>query len=819
METLKADLHAHSKYSTRPSEWVLRKIGCSESYTEPLNVYNIAREKGMDLVTITDHNTLSGSLEIAHLPGTFVSEEITTYFPEDGCKLHVLAYNINERIHDDISRVRENVFTLVEYLNRTNVVHALAHPLYSINERLTEKHFHQALLLFRCFEMNGSRDDYQNRMLRIILENLMENDIALLSDKHALAPVGEQPWDKVIIGGSDDHSSLNIARVFTEVTPASSIDEFIQGIYRNHTCVRGKGSNPKQMAQTLYSIAYQFYKNKFQLERYVGKDLLMRFLDRALIPGAGREKYFLAKVRSALSYRRKAQGGKDTRKVGAESHTIKELLLKEGRGIVVGDPQIGELLKNTGDRPWENEDILFHFMNRVSEKVLRQFADSTLVSLSGADLFNIFHGLGSAGCLYTMLAPFFVSYTIFMKDRQFCRTMHARFDKKSVHPPRRRLRIGHFTDTFNEVNGVALTLKMESQIASKHHKNMKIITCGPENTDPGVANFTPIGVFELPEYPGLKLYYPPLLEMVNYCYEQEFTHIHSATPGPLGLAALAISRILKIPIYGTYHTALPQYTSNLTGDFAMEEIMWRYIIWYYHQMDAVYVPSRATGKELESRGMDKNKIVFYPRGIDVKRFHPSKRNGFFQSRLGLNKEDRKLLYVGRVSKEKNLPFLVEAFKKLTEIRERVHLVIVGDGPYLEEMRKELGDYPASFTGYLSGEDLAQAYASSDIFVFPSTTDTFGNVVLEAQASGIPVIVTNEGGPQENLMPGKTGFIIPAHDKEAFINAVLSLLDNPGRMGKMRKEARQYMKERSFDTSFLALWDTYREFTPEHATAL
>ena len=178
---LKADLHVHSEYSTRPSEWILRKLGCSESYTQPQKVYEIATQRGMDLVTITDHNSLAGSLEIAHLESTFVSEEITTYFPATGCKLHVLAFNITEAQHQDISRCRENVFDLTTYLNQEKIVHALAHPLFSVNDKLTEEHLEQALVLFLNFELNGSRDDFQNLILKQILENLTREDIERLT--------------------------------------------------------------------------------------------------------------------------------------------------------------------------------------------------------------------------------------------------------------------------------------------------------------------------------------------------------------------------------------------------------------------------------------------------------------------------------------------------------------------------------------------------------------------------------------------------------------------------------------------------------------
>ena len=120
--SLKTDLHVHSKYSVRPSEWILQKLGCAESYTEPVDLYKIAIERGMDLITISDHNTIAGNLEIAHLDNTFVSEEITAYFPDDRCKVHVLAWDINEEHHESISKCRENIFDLIQYLNNHTIV-------------------------------------------------------------------------------------------------------------------------------------------------------------------------------------------------------------------------------------------------------------------------------------------------------------------------------------------------------------------------------------------------------------------------------------------------------------------------------------------------------------------------------------------------------------------------------------------------------------------------------------------------------------------------------------------------------------------------
>mgnify|MGYP006277236995 CR=1 FL=1 len=800
----RVDLHVHSKYSTRPSEWILRKIGCSESYTEPSQLHAIAKARGMDFVTITDHNTIAGSLEIAHLDDTFVSEEITTYFPEDRCKLHVLAHSITETQHVEITRLRENVFELVPYLRGQGIHHGVAHPLYSVNDRLTVEHVEEMLLLFNTFEMNGSRDSYQNRILREILDRLTEEDLAFLADKHGIPPHGSTPWKKRLTAGSDDHSALNIAGSWTEVPEADTVEAFLEGVRQGRSTTQGQEASPKTLAHNIYSIAYQFYRGKFSLDRYVSRELLLRFVDRALSPSNGEGTRLVNRLKTTLAFH--MPRFPFTR---STPNTMTGLLQREAREVIAGSARMNRFLRTPAKGPRDAEEAWYGFVVDMSDKILHQFADSLMGSLSGANLFHIFHTMGSAGSLYTMLAPYFVSYSVFTKDRRFCDHCLRSMVKDSPHNSPGRLKIAHFTDTFYEVNGVAKTLQLHVKMALKNDKQQEIITCSPEQDTPGVVNFSPIGTYDLPEYPDMKLYYPPLLSMLNYCYEEGFTHIHSATPGPIGLAALAIARILKRPICSTYHTALPQYVSQLTEDPAMEEIMWRYTLWYYNEMDVVYVPSHAVGDELKAKGVPEEKIRFYPRGIDSRRFHPSKRNGFFRSRYRLDDGALKLLYVGRVSREKNVTLLESVFRELCRSRRDIHLVIVGDGPYLDEMKRRTADLPVTFTGFLDGEDLCQAYASSDIFVFPSTTDTFGNVILEAQASGLPVVVTDEGGPKENLLPGETGFVIPADDQESFSRSLKKLVDDRGLLQTMKENARHYSEGRSFEKAYIDLWNSYR----------
>ncbi len=805
-KTTRVDLHLHSKFSVRPSQWILQKMGCPESFVDPMALYSLAKQKGMSLVTITDHNTISGCLEIAHLPDTFISEEVTTYFPEDNCKIHVLAHNIDEKAHSEIQRVRENIFDLVTYLSQAGIYHALAHPLFSLNDKLTMEHFEKMLLLFKNFELNGTRDVLQNQCLRVILSNLDSTAIQSLAEKHGIEPHFPEPWTKRLIAGSDDHSSLNIASSFTEVEGVHNPESFLIEL-RNNPRVVGEGSTPQSLAHNIYAIAYQFYKKKFGLERYSGKDVLLRVLDGFLQPDKAEEAGILARLHGYWSRR------KQTRAKARATASIQDLFRHEALRFIWDNPGLMQFAESGTSKPQDLERKWFEFVNEVSNKVLLHFANHLLDHLSGANVFNIFHSIGSAGGLYSLLAPYFVAYSIFGKEKAF--SLQA-LDWFGIPKPQgealRPAKVAHFTDTFYEINGVATTLQQQINLAIKTKRDLVIITCNEKDATKfkGVRNFKPVGVYELPEYPEQKLCYPPFLEMLSYCYENEFTHIHCATPGPIGLAALAIARILRLPLYGTYHTALPQYAQYLTNDSAIEELVWRYTLWYYDQMDQVFVPSRSTGNELIQKGIAKEKVRLFARGIDTERFHPSKRNRYLENRFHLNGSSVRLLYVGRISREKDLPILEDAFRLLVSaVGRRVHLVLVGDGPYSAEMQENMKDMPCSFTGYLEGEDLASVYASCDLFVFPSTTDTFGNVVLEAQASGLPVVVTDSGGPQENLLPGETGVIVEGSSTESLLEALKNLVQNPGRLKEMGRKARRYSEERSFEKAFKTSWTMYQ----------
>lgn len=798
---MKIDLHCHSRYSERPTIWLMQKIGCPESFTDPVDLYRIAQSKGMHAVTITDHNRIEGCLDIAHLPGTFISEELTTYFPEDGCKVHVLAYDITEAEHRELQEARKNIYDLVRYLRGRDIVHALAHPFYPVNDRLTMEHLEKLWLLFKVVELNGDQCDAANRRSVEVIRNLTPATIARLADKHGIEPGFAEPWKKIWIGGSDDHSSLHLARTFTEVENAGNLVEFFRGVQRGEARIEYRAANPEMMGHNIYGIAYQFYKNKSGLERHVNKDAFLKFADRMLHqrPVDGAESW-LEWLQMKVNQRRRS-----VRDVRPGDPLIK-LLRSEALKALEKDPQLMRLIRDrAGERP--DEQKWFEFVDEVSRRITLQISEATLEHVVNGRVFAVFQSAGSVAALYFLLAPYFIAYAVHSKERRLSLQASRHFGASATGEGEPR--VAHFTDTFHEVNGVATTLKRQLESAGRAGRPYRMVTCYPETFPmlPGVKNFLPLGVFDTPEYPEQKIAIPPFLEMLRWVYEQDFTVIHAATPGPMGLAALAIGRILKLPVIGTYHTAFPEFARHLTQSPFVEDLMWQFMISYYAQLDLILAPSEATARQLESRGLKTDRLQVYPRGVDVERFHPRHRR-----RPGLDageSPDRvQLLYVGRVSREKNMPLLAEAFRRIATQRSDAELVIVGDGPYLAEMRDKLAGLPVAFTGYLAGDDLLRAFASADLFVFTSTTDTFGNVVLEAQASGLPVLVTDGGGPRENLIEGETGRVLPADDVAAFQRAINQLLDDPQRLARMGRSARRYAETRGFDRAFDAKWAMY-----------
>ncbi|MEO8045438.1 MAG: PHP domain-containing protein, partial [Spartobacteria bacterium] len=260
----RCDLHLHSKFSDRSEDWIFRRFDFPDSYTDPSDLYARAKEAGMDFVTITDHDTIEGCLAISSNADTFISEQITTYFPQDPCKMNLLAWGLNEAQHAEIVRLRENVFDLQAFLQKESIAHAVAHPLYSINGKLTTSHLERLILLFRHFEgINGLRDALLSELTRHILGQLTPAKVEEFANRHNLAPTHPEPWKKVLVGGSDDHGGIFVGSVFTETPAAKTPAEFLDHLRAGNCTAHGEGGTPLALSHGFYNTLASFIQDRF----------------------------------------------------------------------------------------------------------------------------------------------------------------------------------------------------------------------------------------------------------------------------------------------------------------------------------------------------------------------------------------------------------------------------------------------------------------------------------------------------------------------------------------------------------------------------
>src|SRR5436190_8907159 len=260
----RCDLHIHSRFSARSEEWLFRRFDFPDSYTDPRDLYQLLRERAMDFITITDHDTIDGSREIADLDHTFISEEVTTFFPHDPCKLHLLVWGISEAQHAEITALRENIYDLQSYLQREAIGHSVAHPLYNINGKLEATHLERLILLFKHFEgINGLRDALLSVLARELLSGLTPQKIDELANRHNLQPTHPEPWQKIFTGGSDDHGGQFVAGAFTETPKARTAAEFLQHIRGGDCEPRGEGGTPLALSHGFYNTVSCFIQDRF----------------------------------------------------------------------------------------------------------------------------------------------------------------------------------------------------------------------------------------------------------------------------------------------------------------------------------------------------------------------------------------------------------------------------------------------------------------------------------------------------------------------------------------------------------------------------
>ena len=354
----------------------------------------------------------------------------------------------------------------------------------------------------------------------------------------------------------------------------------------------------------------------------------------------------------------------------------------------------------------------------------------------------------------------------------------------------RRLRVGIVTETYGpEVNGVAMTVgRLVDGLLARGHSVQLIRPRQHPRDDPhrdGALEVWPVAGAAIPFYRDLRIGFPADRLLLERWRQTPPDVVHIVTEGPLGHSALAMARRLRLRVFSGFHTNFHAYSRHYGMGLLARPIV-AYLRRFHNRTDCTLVPTEELATELRTLGFHRLRVL--ARGVDTRLFDPAHRDPALRRSWGANPTDPVALYVGRLAAEKNLQLVLTAYRALRAIRPATRLVLVGDGPLAARLQARHPEIV--FPGMRIGADLATHYASADLFLFPSLTETFGNVTLEAMASGLAVVAFDYAAAHRHIVHGQSGLLAPRGDPAAFIEAASQLASDLALRRTLGQSARQ-----------------------------
>jgi glycosyltransferase involved in cell wall biosynthesis/predicted metal-dependent phosphoesterase TrpH len=756
-EGTRVDMHCHSTASQESKLGVQRAAGLPECATPPQEVYELAKRRGMDLVTITDHDTIAGVLQIADRPDVFVSEELTAHFRGEPQAVHVLCYGITPEDHEWLQANRGDVELCAAYMYEREIACALAHPYYHVGAPLSARHRRRLAQLFDVWEVrNGARARELNRPAATYVATL----------------------DGAGIGGSDDHAGVDIGRTWTQTPPARSPQQFLAHVREGRVVAGGKQGSAAKWAHAAIALAARALDGAgagAEAARAPDPAAVMRMAGRLLSEGDARHG--------------SGDGGASFSPEDARS-----LLGAWLRAVELDHLDAAGLIAYMQDDGFSHSD-LYRRACRAHERKLRVAVEHALQAARGErDVTSAATGLFESCTAAIPYAP----ATAFLANER------AKLDTRREDGEIPRVAI--LADGIGSTHGVTRAVE---EIRSRGVEGFEIEVVG---TDPAVdRRLAAVADFEVPYYPGLRIGVPSLSAAVQTIADGSFDLIHVCSPGPVGIVGALVSRGLGVPLLGSYHTELTAYAGLRSGERRVADAMALGVSAFYGACDLVLSPSPASDATLAAIGVGAEKVARWDRGVDTARFDPALREQAL-AELAANGHAKPsdaidVLYAGRITREKGADLLADAFLSARARDPRLRLVLAGGGPEEQRLRARVGD-AGVFLGWLEGAALARAYASADMFLFASRTDTFGQVVLEAQASGLPVVAVAEGGPLSLIDDRVSGMLCPPR-AGALAEAVLELAGSPALRARIARAGLDAVRERTWERALQRLGDGYR----------
>jgi glycosyltransferase involved in cell wall biosynthesis/predicted metal-dependent phosphoesterase TrpH len=748
MTTSRADLHCHSEASQESKLGVQRALGLPECATPPEEVYALAKRRGMDFVTITDHDTIDGVLEIADRPDVFVSEELTAGFRGEPQAVHVLCYGITPDDHDWLQAHSADVEVVADYLHEREITCALAHPFYAVEAPLLPRHRRRLAQLFEIWEVrNGSRARELNHPAAIYVET------------HGGTGVG----------GSDDHAGVDIGRTWSATPAAASAVELLAHVRAGRVSAHGEQGSAAKWAHAAMALAIRALGRG---ERTDSPDpaAVLRMVERVMTEGDARTGTIgsdlgpedaQALLRAWLDA---VDLGAPSRQPASPAHSTSawEIASRISRRITERD--FLALLQSDGfsHADLERRARRCH-ERRLQRAVATAVADPSQIAAAAEEVFT--------ACVAAI--PYAPATAFLGREKR-------KLSRREQEP----IRVALVVDGIGGMHGVTHTI---DEIREHGVPGFEVEVIG---TDPHVdRRLSAVTEVELPFYPELRIGVPSLPAVVEVLAEGRYDVLHLCTPGPAGVAAAMIARVMGLPCAGSYHTEFAAYAGLRSGDDGLAASVELALGAFYGGCDAVLSPSHVSDARLHALGIAPERIGRWDRGVDVARFSPTLRTRAADGRV-------RVLYVGRLTKEKGVDLLADAFLAARARDPRLELVVAGGGPEEDALGARLGGA------------VARAYADADLFLFCSQTDTFGQVVLEAQASGLPVVAVDAGGPSELIASGRSGILCPPR-ASAIADAIAGLAAHPSSRRRLATGGVAAVRERTWDASLAALGAGWR----------
>jgi glycosyltransferase involved in cell wall biosynthesis/predicted metal-dependent phosphoesterase TrpH len=738
--TSRVDLHCHSTASAVSKLAVQRALGLPECATPPEEVYELAKRRGMDFVTITDHDTIDGALELAaKYDDAFVSEELTAWFRGEAQAVHILCWDITPDDHERLQDLADDVEAVANALRERSIACALAHPFYAVEAPLLPRHRRRLAQLFPIWETrNGSR----------------------ARELNAPAVVYIETHGGTGVGGSDDHAGVDVGRTFTETPHARTWRTFLDFVVLGNARPRGEQGSAAKWTHAAMGIAARALGHGPGDGEAPSPEAVFDIVQRLMKEGDART----GSTGTGL-------GPRDARALLRGWMTSVELDLTESELLAL----------------LQHEDFthagLFRRARRCHERKLCKAVDAIATAApGGADIAAAATTLFDASLAAIPYAP--------------AAAFLGREMAKLAHRDGEPVRVALVADAVGGMHGVTHTL---DELRERGVPGFEVEVVG---TDPHVdRRLSAVAEIDIPFYAGLKVGVPSLPAIVEVLADGRYDLVHLCSPGPSGAAAGIIARMMGVPVLGSYHTELAAYAGLRSQDPGLEVAARIAIGAFYGQCRRVLSPSPASDDVLLEMGVPAERIGRWDRGVDLGRFSPERRDEH------LLPGEITVLYAGRLTREKGADLLADAFLAARERDPRLHLALAGGGLEEDALRERLGEH-ATFLGWLEGDELATAYASADVFLFASRTDTFGQVLLEAQASGLAVVAVGEGGPTSIVTDGVTGRLCPA-DAGDLAAVVCELAAAPLQRERLARSALEAVRQRTWERSLQRLADGYR----------